>query len=348
MELIKEADLRKELKGEPRLGYLFFGEEDYLKLHAMRTAEELISPDETFAFFNVIRLDALDFTPSKLLEALMPMPMMADRKLITLTGLNFNTMRPSDLDDLCDTLSELSSYDYNLLIISVTADCLDPGYLPKKPSAVLKKLSEHLTPVHFESCTPARLSAWIGKHFEHNGVSVTPAFCAAMTDYCGRGMFQLANEIDKLSFYTLAHGKSTVTEADLREICTPVTEYDAFSFANALTENRHERALSILADYKLRRMDPRFIMGDIITVFCDLRSIYTMTANGASSAEISSVLKIHEFRVKLYQKSLRQTNEKQLNRVLDACVAADAALKNTTSKKPMQDYAILEKLICSI
>ena len=50
MELIKEADLRKELKGEPRLGYLFFGEEDYLKLHAMRTAEELISPDETFAF----------------------------------------------------------------------------------------------------------------------------------------------------------------------------------------------------------------------------------------------------------------------------------------------------------
>ncbi len=343
MELIKESDFRKELKASPRAGYLFFGEEDYLKLHALRATEEQICSDETFSFFNVIRLDALNFTPSKLLEALMPMPMMSDRKLVTLTGLNFNTMRPSETEDLCDALSELASYDYNLLILSVAADCLDPGYLPKRPSATLNKLAEYLTPVHFERCSPARLSAWIGKHFEHNGVSVTPTFCTSMTDYCGRGMFQLANEIDKLSFYALAHGRNTVTETDLRAVCTPVTEYDAFAFANALMENRPERALAILSDYKLRRMDPLVIMGDVIRVFCDLRGVYAMTADGASTSEIASVLKLHEFRVGLYQKSLRQTNEKHLNRALDSCVAADATLKLSP-----QGYTVLEKLICSI
>ena len=100
MNIIKEADFRRELKSSPRAGYLFFGEEDYLKSFAVRSAREIVCPDPTFAFFNEMRLDATDFEPQKLLDALMPMPMMADRKLVTLTGLNFTSMRQGELDDL--------------------------------------------------------------------------------------------------------------------------------------------------------------------------------------------------------------------------------------------------------
>ena len=77
MDLIKEADFRKELKSNPRAGYLFFGDEDYLKSFAIKQARELICPDATFAFFNEIRLDAMDFDAQKLIDALMPLPMMA-------------------------------------------------------------------------------------------------------------------------------------------------------------------------------------------------------------------------------------------------------------------------------
>ena len=104
MTIIKEADFRKELKSSPARGYLFFGEEDYLKAFAVKQAREYLCPDPTFAFFNDMRLDAVDFTPQKLLDALMPGPMMADRKLVTLTGLNFNTMRPEVLDDFLEAL----------------------------------------------------------------------------------------------------------------------------------------------------------------------------------------------------------------------------------------------------
>jgi hypothetical protein len=50
MELLKDADFRRELKGTPRAGYLFFGEEDYLKSFAVKQAREVICPDPTFAF----------------------------------------------------------------------------------------------------------------------------------------------------------------------------------------------------------------------------------------------------------------------------------------------------------
>ncbi len=346
MEIIKEAELRKELKGSPRTGYLFFGEEDYLKAFAVRQARELLCPDPTLSFFNELRLDALDFTPQKLLDALMPMPMMAERKLVTLSGLNLNALRPSELDELCDVLSALREYDYNLLIITVASDCLDAGYLPKKPSALLTRLAEHITPVYFERCSTAKLSAWVGKHFAHNGVEASPALCAAMPEYCGHSMFVLANEIDKLSFYTLAQGRTLVDDADLHSVCIPTVEYDAFAFTNAIMEGKPETALLILADYRFRRVEPVLILSDVTRVICEMISVRAMTAAGASAAEIGATFKppIHEYKIGLYQKSLRNTTEKKLHRALEACAIADAAIKGST----MQGYAPLERLICSL
>ncbi len=343
MEIIKEGEFRKELKGSPRAGYLFFGEEDYLKSFALRQAREALCPDPTFAFFNEMRLDAVDFTPSKLLDALMPMPMMADRKLVTVSGLNFQAMRPNDLEALCEVLAELPTYDYNVLIITVSADCLDPGYLPKRPSATLTKLGEHLTPVQFDRCTTAKLSTWIGKHFAHNGVEAPASLCAAMPDYCGHSMFILANEIDKLSFYTLSHGKAVVSEEDMKRVCTSVSEYDAFAFTNAIMEGRQDAALAILSEYRLRRVDPLILLGEVTRVICDMLAVRAMTNEGPPSSEIASVLKLHEFKVGLYQKSLRNTTEKQLRRALEACTKADSTLKLSP-----QGYMPLELLICNL
>ena len=343
MDVLKEADFRKELKSGLRAGYLFFGDEDYLKSFAIKQARDLLCPDPTFSFFNEIKLDAMDFDPQKLLDALMPMPMMADRKLITLSGLNFNTMRQGDLDELCDVLGALSDYDYNVLIVTVAADCFNPGFLPKKPSGTLTKLAEYLTPVQFDRCTTAKLAAWVQKHFAHNGVEADGAFCTRFPEYCGHSMFILANEIDKLSYYVLSHQRNTVADADMRLVCTPANEYDAFAFTNAIMEGKNEVALGILADYRFRRMDPIIIMGDVVRVICDMVAVRSMTQDGVPNAEIGAVLKLHEFKVGLYQKSLRQIGEARLQRALDACCEADHSLKLSQA-----GYAPLEQLICRL
>lgn len=344
MDILKEADFRKEIKGTPRTGYLFFGEEDYLKSFALKQAREVLCPDPSFAFFNEMKLDAVDFEPQKLLDALMPMPMMADRKLITLTGLNFNGMRPNELDDLCEVLSTLADYDYNILIVVVSAESLNAGYLPRTPSPTLKKLAEYLTPVQFERCTTAKLAAWVQKHFSHNGVDAPADLCALLPEYCGHSMFILANEIDKLAFYTLSNGRNTVTETDMRLVCTPANEYDAFAFTNAIMEGHQDTALSILDDYRFRRIDPTIILGEVARVIGDMIAVRAMSNEGTPSSEIASILGFKsDFKVKLYQKSLRNTTEARMKRALDACLDADHLLKLST-----QGYAPLEKLICQI
>lgn len=343
MEILHDADFLKELKSSPRPAYLFFGEEDYLKSAALRSARDLICPDPTFACFNDLRLDALDFSPDRLADALMPIPMMADRKLVTLTGLNFNALRPGDLDALCDAIASSRDYDYNLLLVVASADALDPGYLPKKPSALLTKLSAVLVPVLFEAPRPSRLSGWVARHFAHNGVSASPAFCSAMVDYCGHDLFTLSGEIDKLSWFVLSNGRTEPTSDDLAQVCTPALEYDSFSFANAIMDGQRERALAILSDYKRRRVEPVSILAEVIRVFCDMESVRSLSRAGLPAPAIASALKIHEFRVGLYQKALASISDATLHRAIDSCASADSALKLSP-----QGYLPIEQLICGL
>ena len=343
--ILKEADFRKALKTNPTGGYLFFGEEDYMKSAAIRMARESVTEaDPAMAAFNDIRLDGLDFTPAALLDAMTVPPMGADRKVITVTGLNLSALRAADMDKLCEALAEIPDYPYNLVILSAAADTFDPGNLPKKPSEMLTNLGEYLTPVWFERNTPAKLAGWVQKHYLHGGVQADPKLCQFTIEYCGRNMFTLANEVDKVACYIRAHGRDTLTEADIRTAAIPAMEYDAFAFTNAITERRRADALEILADLKLRRVEPLFILSEVSRVVCDLLAIRAMADGGRTPAEIGSELKMHEYRVGLYLKQARKTDLALLRNAVTAAEAADRALKRSAA----DGYGIIERLICTL
>ncbi|MBE6660047.1 MAG: DNA polymerase III subunit delta [Ruminococcaceae bacterium] len=343
LNILKDADFRREIKSTPATGYLLFGEEDYLKNLAVTYARETLLGDPSFACFNEIILDALDFHPEKLRSALMCLPMMAERKVILLRGLDINAMRASELDGLCEVLSELEEYDYNTVLLPVASGNLDEGYLPKRPSATLNKLCASLRPVRYERCTPAKLLGWCIRHFEHNGATATPDVCQTLIDCCGRNMMTLASEIDKISFYVLSHDRTAVTAADIHTVACRSAEYDAFAFAGALMDRDTARALDILADFKFRRVEPLFILAEVIRTGCDMLSVLLLTREGKTPAEVASILKLHEYKVSLYRKSAATVGETAVRRMIAACNEADRALKLSP-----QGYAALEQLIGSL
>ncbi len=341
MNIIKEADFRREIKSTPAKAYLLFGEEDYLKSHALAAAKASISPDSTLSMFNEFKLDSLSYSPSALLDAIMPAPMMADRKLITVTGLELNSLKQGELDALCSALATLDEYDYNTVIISVASDRFDYGILPKRPSKLLTTLSEFLTPVYFEKISPARLVSWVGKHYAYNGVNASPEVCAFTIERCGRDMFNLSSETDKISFYVLSQGRDTVMTSDVSKVSVPSAEFDTFALSNALAAGNREVALAVLGDMKFRRVDPLVIMGEIISYVCNSLSVELLANDGLTSREISEILNIHEYKVTLTLRSKRGVD--RLKTMLERCQAADLEIKSFSD-----GYSVLEKLICTI
>ncbi len=340
--IIKEADFRREIKGEARTCYFFFGEEDYLKNAALKQARAALGGDPAFDIFNYVIIDGREYTADKLLDALAPPPMMADRKLVILQNLDLMGIKQSDFTELCQVLTSLEDYDYNTLIITTAADGFAPGNLPKRPSAQLSALAELAVPVQFERSTPAKLAAWAQKHYASHGASASAQVAQYTVDLCGRDMFALVSEIDKVACYALSQGRTEVTQSDVELVATPATEYGAFAFANAITEGRRADALQILDDMKFRRIEPMIILGEVIAIYSELLSVKTLSDKGYSASEISAELKMNEYKLARYLKSMRSTPTARVYAAVRAAALADIELKSGA-----KGYAPLEKLICS-
>lgn len=340
MNIIKDSDFRREIKQAPKSAYFFFGEEDYLKHHALTLAKETICPDDSLSMFNEIKLDSLSYSPAALFDIITSPPMMAERKLITITGLDFTSMKQVDMDELCDVLAQLSEYDYNTLIISVASDKFDEGRLPKSPSAALQRLSEYMTCVSFEKSSPQRLISWVFKHYQSHNIYADENVCAFTIDYCGRDMFTLSQEIAKISYYLLANNKSVATEEDVRFIGVNCLEYNTFAFSNAICDGKKDLALDILNDLRKKKVEPPIIMGELSTVICDTISANALVADGLTVKEIAKIIGTHEFRVSILLKSGKINNP---HRLLKLCKRADADIKSN-----FDGYKVLEKLICTM
>ncbi len=343
VNIIKESDFRTRLKGGLSGGYLFFGGEDYMKSFALSSARLSVCSDETFAIFNDIRIDSLDYSASALLDALIPPPMMDEKKIVTVSGLNINALRQTEIDALCEALAELEKYDYNVLIISVPAEQIEEGNLPKRPSAILTRLSEYLTPVYFEPVSGARLVSWVGKHFEKGGVHASSAVCSALIDYCGRSMFVLSSETEKLAYYVLWNGRTEVTAEDIKNVSVAEISADTFALANAIVDGRYEDAMNAFGVMKFRRVEPVVIMSEVSRVICDLVSVKALSAEGLSPSGVASALKMNEYKAKIYVNGISGKSEKKLRRAVELCSEADLALKLSP-----QGYVAIEKLICSL
>ncbi len=343
MNIIKENDFRTALKSGLSGGYLFFGSEDYMKSFALRSARESVCADETFAVFNDIRIDALDYSASALLDALIPPPMMDEKKIVTVSGLSVKDMRQSEIEALCQALGELEKYDYNVLILSVPSGQIEEGSPPKRPSAVITRLSEYLTPVYFEPVSPARLISWVGKHLEHHGVHASPSVCSELISYCGRSMFTLSFETEKLAYYVLWNGRQEVTAEDIREVAIAEISSDTFALANSIVDGRYEDAMNALWVMKFRRVESITIMSEVSRVVCDLASVKALCTEGMSPSGVATVLKMNEYKAKIYAGGIAGRSAKKLRRAVELCSEADLALKSSP-----QGYVAIEKLICSL
>ena len=342
-DMITEAQYRKQIAQCAGKAYLFFGEEDYLKNVAIRLTREALCPEAAFAFFNDITIDVTDYTPGGLIDTLAPPPMMADTRLVVLRGMDLTAMRQSETDALIAALATLAEYDYNTVILHVASGLIDEGYLPKRPSAILKKFAEVAVPVRFEASTDARLALWAGKHFAHFGVRAESAVCAELIAYSGKSMFVLANEIEKLACYVLAAGRDRVESADIRTVAVPANAVDAFALSNAILAGESREALAALAVMRFERVEPTVILGEIARTLSDMQSARILFEAGKGAPEIASLLKMHEYKARLLLRAATRVEPARLSRAIELAAAADLSLKRGAS-----DYTAIEKLVCAL
>jgi DNA polymerase III, delta subunit len=315
----------RQLKSGALSAYLFYGNEEYLaRVYRDKLRAKITGGDAEV--FNHAVLDGDTYSPGALADEILMLPVMADCRFIEVKGVSF--AKADAVEGLCSVLEILPDCPHVVVLIYAMGEDFDAGS-EKQPSKTLAALSGCLVPVCFSPETPARLAQWIARHFEAEGVGAPQEICARLVAFSGRDMTTLAGEIDKLAAFVLAHGRSTVTEPDIREVCGAVTELDSFALANAVLQGDSDAAMTALTEALSRREKPELLLASISRVFCDLYAVRLCADEGMGKRDIAAKLKLHEYKAGLYVMACRNHTAEALAAAVERCREADLKLKST-------------------
>ncbi|MBQ7968765.1 MAG: DNA polymerase III subunit delta [Clostridia bacterium] len=337
------TEFGKLIKSDLHGVFLFYGEEQYLKQHYLGLAKKSAceNGDSSISISGEGRsLDDICIELSQ--TASMPSLDMSKR-FIVIYDVEWKKVKEEQLGYLEDCASELKDYDDVVVIIDTRPENFDAG-TEKKPSKLLNALSKQIQCVNFPKETPARLAAWIQKHFTANKIQASPDTCNTLIKYCGRDMTTLNHEITKLSAYVLQNGRNTVTPEDIRYVSCFNNEIDTFDFKNAILNGNSERAFSILSEMILHKEAPELILGTIMKIYTDLYTVKTLNESGMMKSDISKKTGIHEYSVGLYMQRTASLSKVGLEKALDLCKEADSKIKSSS----LDSYETIEILLIKL
>ena len=335
-----ESEFKAELKNLHG-GYLFFGGEDYLKYTYSKEVKKAVL-DGSFDDFNHIVIYAEEYTPSALSGAVFTLPMMAERKLVELRGVDFNSMKKEDIAALEAVLSTLEENSHTILLIRADNEYFNPGRLPRVPSEIYKMMSKYLTAVEFEFPSPQRLRSWILRHFSQGRIEFDPTLCEYLVDMCGHDMWALSKEIDKLCTYALQNGIGKIEREHIDFVCCKTIEFDDFQLTNVLLDRNREQIFETLRRQKASHEPPMSVLSSVIRLYTDMSVIQKLHKDGMNKSQIASAINMHEFRVGKFLSALSGIGEKKLERALSLCAEADIKSKSSSN---VTGYIAVERLI---
>lgn len=340
-QIINSSDFKDKIKFGLNGIYLFFGDEEYMKQFYLSEVRKNVLGSDEDSIFRHKKISCMDFDTEKITDALQTAALFffEGKTLCELHEIQFGALKESEWKALISMLEDASP-DV-ITVIYTVKDEFDEGIIPKAPSKAFQRLAEVATPVHFPRESELKLAKWTARHFVSEKLSFENGVCELMVSRCGRDMFVLSNEIDKVCAYVKFNGRSTITAEDVKTACCQNMEINAFDFSNALLEGDTDKALAILSDMKLRKEKPVYILNSVTKVISDLYTVKTLIDSGLNDREISKELKMHEYKLGIYKRNAAKRSIIRLKKLLRFCCDTDIKLKSTS----LEDYTELDKLV---
>ena len=348
-----EAEFRRELKTGLSGAYLFYGTEEYLKnFYTGRVRTAVLGGDDTLADFNAYDIAAdKDGALGALEEAILSLPMMGERVFIRYTA-TFSALDGTAQDALCALLARIDPTQ-TVCVLVPAAGSFDPGKPEKgKPSAIFKKFGAVCTLVDL-TYSLRDLKAWMARRLSRAKVAFGNDAAEAMLARCGRDMYLLSGELDKLAAYAGANALSEITPEHVSLVCISNVEEDAFALANAVMQGDRARALAVLSYYKKNgessaagnknEFSASAVLSKVSACICNMLAVCRLAKAGCSVTEIAAKLNLHPYPTKLYYQAVQGMEPERLAAAAGRCRAADGLIKRSRL-----DYIALERLVCTL
>lgn len=188
----------------------------------------------------------------------------------------------------------------NIVILSVLSEKLD------ERKKIVKLLRQKATVYEKEVINEKDLGSYVVKEFKNNNLNINLKTANYFVDYVGKDVDIIQNEIDKM---VLFKEDDTVTVDDINDISSRAFKDNIFDFTDAILKKNYKKMFECYNDLMKINEEPIKIISMLGTQFIFIYQVKLLNEENKSQKEITDILKVHPYRVKLALESDYMTSE---------------------------------------
>lgn len=304
-------NLTEDIKNRTFKGvYLFYGDENYLKLQYKTKLREALLPDGDT--MNLSTYEGESASLDEIISQAETMPFFAEHRLIFIEKV---TARKSSYDELIDYIGKAPAETVMVFL----EDGID------KRSRLYKAVKAKGRAVEFARQDERTITRWVLGILKREKKRIKQETLDFFLASVGDDMENIRSELEKLCTYTL--GREEITKKDVEEVCSTLVVNKIFDMIDAVAEKKQKAALELYYDLLTLREAPLKILALLGRQLNRLLAVKELRAAGYSQDEIAKKLDLKSFIVKI---SVRQSNAfaaEELKESLKMCVAYEEAVK---------------------
>ncbi|MGN0479012.1 MAG: DNA polymerase III subunit delta [Hominenteromicrobium sp.] len=341
MPEINETKLKEQI-AKNQLGSLYFlyGDEKFLvRRDLLRMTKKLSAADFPEFNFNEFPHDA---SVDDIADAVESLPFMAERKCVTVSDLNVETLGSTELNKLYELVENVP--DTTTLIFFLPTLEIDTKKSAKWRSFI-KKIDAAGYSVCYAHRSDSDLEKFLCREAEKSGCTLSRALAGKILRYTGNDLNALINEISKLCAYA---GGGEITNDQIESIVTKNMETTVFLLSNALVRGDYSKAYSLLDLLINQGEKPITILSVLSGAYIDMYRVRAAIQSGKTSSAPAEYgdYKGRDFRLKYAERDMRDLSLEMLRESLQLLLDCDLSLKLSTGDA--MDRIALEKLFSKL
>lgn len=323
MAAVFEEALKKNLsKGELLPVYILFGQDGYLKKnYSDKIGAKIAEPDD---IFNYCKFTA-DSDLQEIYDAVLQLPFMGDKKFVELYDFDFEHCAKSELDRMCELLSEVPDTTvFVLRFDSVEFDFKKSSKFKKLVTAAEKSGGMAVNLDHRK--TP-ELVKMLVDGASKRGCKMESSAARYLVETAGDDISLLQNELIKLCAF--ANG-NVITSDTVDKVSVKTVEASVYNLSKFILDSNTSAAIACLDELFFMRIEPIIILYTVSSVYVDMLRVFAAKQQGEPLSAVAQKFgyKGREFLLEKAGTNLRKFDFNKINLSLSAVIEADRSLKS--------------------
>ena len=280
-----------------RLNYIMniflYGKDTFRSRQQLKKMVDKFKVDRDPQGYNVAQLDCEKEELGKVIEAVLAVPFLAEKRMVVLE--NLLVSKNKDLRaDLLKRIEEKSLPDNNIIIFWEGTD----KFRTKDAKAFMGRLLKEKYVQLFEELAGVKLSGWVVSEVSARGGKINNQAVQYLATHVGGDMWQLNSLIDQLVVY-----KSSEEEIEMEDVelfLEQKMDDNIFNLVDAIVGKQSKNVFGMIQEQYRQGKDPHYVFAMLLRQFrilLELRDLFDRE-DGMQSNVMAQKLGLHPFVVK--------------------------------------------------